>query len=150
MRALAFVPAVVLAVGFGAGSADAQQSRYGQQKAVYHINYDGEEGQRKYKAALQNVKNHLSAVGADNMKISVVMHGPGLGLLRNAKGDHALKAAIDDLKLQNVQFVVCNFTLQRQNIPLSDLYDANAEDVVPSGVAEVAHLQTQGYSYVKP
>ena len=30
------------------------------------------------------------------------------------------------------------------------LYDVDQEDIVPSGVAEIAHLQAEGYSYVKP
>jgi len=32
----------------------------------------------------------------------------------------------------------------------TDLYNVDKEDVVPSGVAEVARLQAMGYSYIKP
>ena len=33
---------------------------------------------------------------------------------------------------------------------LNDLYDVEESDIVPSGVAEVAKLQAEGYSYIKP
>ena len=33
---------------------------------------------------------------------------------------------------------------------MTDLYDVDDEDVVPSGVAEVAKLQLEGYAYIKP
>jgi intracellular sulfur oxidation DsrE/DsrF family protein len=31
-----------------------------------------------------------------------------------------------------------------------DLYDVKAADVVPSGVAQLGTLQSQGYAYIKP
>ncbi|XDZ69645.1 hypothetical protein AB8879_06555 [Alphaproteobacteria bacterium LSUCC0744] len=34
--------------------------------------------------------------------------------------------------------------------PEKDLYDVFEEDIVPSGVAELSHLQMQGYTYIKP
>jgi len=33
---------------------------------------------------------------------------------------------------------------------MEDLYDFSGLDVVPSGVAELVHLQAQGYTYIKP
>ena len=30
------------------------------------------------------------------------------------------------------------------------LYNVDSADIVPSGVAELAHLQAQGYTYIKP
>jgi intracellular sulfur oxidation DsrE/DsrF family protein len=35
-------------------------------------------------------------------------------------------------------------------VKLEDLYDASEADVVPSGVAELARLESMGYSYIKP
>jgi intracellular sulfur oxidation DsrE/DsrF family protein len=31
-----------------------------------------------------------------------------------------------------------------------DLFDVDEEDIVPSGVAELAKLQAMGYTYIKP
>jgi intracellular sulfur oxidation DsrE/DsrF family protein len=32
----------------------------------------------------------------------------------------------------------------------NDLYDVDKADIVPSGVAELAKLQAEGYTYIKP
>ena len=50
---------------------------YGKQKVVYHINGDNPQ---QNKGALNNIQNHINAVGADNMDIRVVMHGNGLAM----------------------------------------------------------------------
>jgi uncharacterized protein len=121
---------------------------YGHQKVVYHVNYDDP---ARHKAALGNIQNHINAVGADNMDIAVVMHGPGLGLLRNANDDADIRGGVDNLKMQGVEFKICNVTVTRGNIDiLNDLYDASPDDLVPSGVAEISHLQSQGYTYLRP
>ena len=122
---------------------------YGKQKVVYHINYDGETG-TSYRAAMNNIQNHINAVGAENLTVKVVLHGDGLGLLMGAKEDDVLQTRIGALKGQNVKFSICNNTLVGRDIALDDLYDAWDEDVVPSGVAELSHLQAQGYTYIKP
>jgi hypothetical protein len=131
-------------------TADASE-RYGKQKVVYHINYDGGPESKKYKGAMRNIQNHINAVGAENMDIKVVLHGNGLGVLMSAKEDDTLQTAVSSLKGQNVSFQVCNNTLKGRKISYSnDLYDVWEEDIVPSGVAELSHLQQQGYTYIKP
>ncbi len=123
-------------------------AEYGEQKVVYHVNYDEP---ARHKAALGNIQNHINAVGADKMDIKVVMHGPGLGLLRNAMNDADIRGGIDTLKMQGVDFNICNVTVTRGNIDITTaLYDAAATDLVPSGVAEISHLQSQGYTYLRP
>ncbi|GGF67089.1 hypothetical protein SAMN05216376_10973 [Mameliella alba] len=129
----------------------AQAEGYGKQKVVYHINYDGGEGNKAYKGAMRNIQNHINAVGAENMEIKVVMHGNGLGLLAAANGDDTMKTTVASLKGQNVAFHVCNNTLKGRNIDYSnDLYDVWEDDIVPSGVAELSKLQQQGFTYIKP
>jgi uncharacterized protein len=121
---------------------------YGKQKAVYHIN--GGDAQQN-QVALRNIQNHINAVGADNMDIKVVMHGAGLNLLINAKENENLRASVDNLKMQNVEFQICNNTIVGRNLDLAkDLYDAKPADVIPSGVAHLSYLQAQGYTYIKP
>ena len=134
------------------GTAFAQSSeRYGTQKVVYHINYNGGPDSKAYRGAMRNIQNHINAVGAENMDIKVVLHGNGLGLLMTAKGDDALQTAVSSLKGQNVSFHVCNNTLKGRKISYeNDLYDTWDEDIVPSGVAELSRLQQMGYTYIKP
>lgn len=133
---------------------------YGKQKAVYHINYDNP---KKQHGALRNIQNHINAVGAENLDLKVVLHGNGLSLLldpesldklkkfKSANADDRMTAKIDNLKNQGVQFNVCANTVRGRKVDLStDLHDVAKKDIVPSGVAELAHLQAQGYTYIKP
>jgi uncharacterized protein len=150
MRAIVALIVGALCAGMFAGAADAAE-RYTKQKVVYHINYNGGEDDKAYLAALRNVRNHIEAVGAKNLDIKVVLHGDGVGLLKSAKSNDPIKTAVVGLKSDNVGFQVCNFTLTGRKIdPAKDLYDVFAEDIVPSGVAELAHLQSKGYAYIKP
>ena len=139
----------LLLAGFG-GPAQATE-RYGKQKVVYHINYNGGEKNRRYRGALRNIQNHINAVGADNLELKVVLHGNGVNLLKEALKDDGLKTRITALKSQNVSFLVCANTLRGRKIDYEkDLFDVFKEDIVPSGVAELARLQLMGYAYIKP
>ncbi len=138
--------------GVFATTSDSQaQERYGKQKVVYHINYNGGEEDKAYRGALRNMQNHINAVGAENMEIKLVLHGNGLGLLAAAKTNEMLQGQVLELKGQNVSVHVCNNTLRGRKISYeNDLFDVFEEDIVPSGVAELSHLQMQGYTYIKP
>jgi hypothetical protein len=133
---------------------------YGKQKVVYHINYDDP---KKQSGALRNIQNHINAVGAENLDLKVVLHGNGLALLlepdsldklkkfKHANADQNMTAKVSNLKGQGVEFQVCNNTVKGRKVNVeSDLYDVSKEDIVPSGVAEVAKLQQEGYAYIKP
>jgi len=149
--ALVSALAGVLAIAVSAGEASAQSERYGKQKVVYHINYDGGDALKKYKGALRNIQNHINAVGAENIDVKVVLHGNGLGLLKSAKEDLTLQGNVSNLKTQNVSFTVCNNTLKGRKISYeNDLFEVFEDDIVPSGVAELSYLQAQGYTYIKP
>ena len=129
------------------------------QKVVYHINYDNPKAQA---GALRNIQNHINAVGAENLDLKIVMHGNGLSMLlepdelanvpkmKHANATPEIQAKIAGLKDQNVSFHVCANTLKGKKISLDQLYDTDESNIVPSGVAEVAHLQAQGYAYIKP
>ena len=134
--------------------------RYGKQNVVYHINYDDP---KKQSGALRNIQNHINAVGAENLDLKVVLHGNGLALLlepealpklkkfKHANADDTMTAKIDNLKGQGIDFNVCANTVRGRKVDVEgDLYNVNKDDIVPSGVAEVARLQAMGYSYVKP
>lgn len=139
--------------------ADAED-RYGKQKVVYHINFDNP---KRQKGALINIQNHINAVGKENLDLKVVLHGNGLALLlepdslpqlkrfKHANADLNMTARVDELKLQGVEFNVCQNTIRGRKVDLAnDMYDVDDQDVVPSGVAEVARLQMMGYAYIKP
>jgi len=132
---------------------------YGKQKVVYHINYDDPKAQA---GALRNIQNHINAVGAENLDLKIVLHGKGLTLLldpdaventklKTGNATDEIQAKITGLKEQGVDVQVCSNTLKGKKIDYeADLYDVDKADIVPSGVAEIAHLQAQGYVYIKP
>jgi len=107
--------------------------------------------------------DHINAVGADNLDVRVVLHGNGLSLLlkpdalknvpkfKAANSTTAMQQKVDSLKMQGVHFNVCANTVKGRKVDIKhDLYDVGNKDVVPSGVAELAHLQQQGFVYLRP
>jgi intracellular sulfur oxidation DsrE/DsrF family protein len=99
---------------------------------------------------LTNVQNHLTVLPEGRFDLRVVMHGPGVNLLRfAARNDPQIAATVDELKLAAVRFEICRITLTRGNIPLSQLYEASEEDVVQSGVGRLGELQAQGFACIK-
>lgn len=147
--AFASLVAFVLLASTVTSSANAEE-RYGKQKVVYHINYPGDEGDKAYLGALKNIQNHINAVGAKNLDLKVVIHGNGIALLQSAKSTGPVQTAVSNLKSQNVNFDVCANTLASKNISQDSLFEVFDEDIVPSGVAELARLQGMGYAYIKP
>jgi intracellular sulfur oxidation DsrE/DsrF family protein len=130
------------------------------QKVVYHVNGDDPKQQT---GALRNIQNHINAVGKENLDLRVVMHGNGVSMvllpeaLDKVKGFKAanaspqMQATIDGLKNQGIQFKVCANTLKGRQVDMTDhLYMVEEADIVPSGVAELGILQSQGYAYIKP
>ena len=149
-KLFAILASLAFVAGAMTGAANANDY-YGKQKVVYHINYNGGEDDKAYRGALRNVQNHINAVGKDNMEIKIVLHGNGVGLLKDAKANEKLQMDVTSLKSQNVVFNVCNNTLVGRNIDYnSDLFEVFEDDIVPSGVAELSRLQMMGYTYIKP
>ena len=115
-------------------------------KVVYHMN----EGVERAPQAIRNIRNHLNA--DPKAKIVVVSHAAGINfLIRDAKdaGGNPFEVAVQDLSARGVEFRVCEYTLKSRNMDKKQMID----DItyVPSGVAEVARLQSQeGYAYLKP
>ena len=129
-------------------NASAFAGDYGKQKVVYHINYDDPKHQS---GAMRNIQNHINAVGVENLELKVVLHGKGVSLLKTANDDATFQSKVINLKDQGVDFQVCNNTLKGRKIDYEmDLFDVEKDDIVPSGVAELARLQSQGYMYIKP
>ena len=101
-------------------------------------------------------------VGAENLDLKVVLHGDGLALLlypeakehtkmKAANATEEMQARVAGLKQQGVQFQICANTVKGRKINAEeDLYDFSEADVVPSGVAQLAILQGEGYAYIKP
>jgi intracellular sulfur oxidation DsrE/DsrF family protein len=114
-------------------------------RTVYHVS-EAEQASR----ALEYIRNHLEADPQSH--IVVVTHAAGVDFLmkgaRTAKGNE-YRGAVEDLELAGVQFRVCEITLRERGLR-RDQFLPEAR-FVPSGVAEIARLQSrEGYAYLKP
>ena len=118
---------------------------YGNQKVVYQLNTSDVDMQVQI---LRNINNHVRAVGADNMDLNVVVFAGGLSALETTKPE--IVSALENLRLQGVDFSICNNTLKARNVDWRTLKDVKETDIVPAGVAELAYLQGKGYIYVRP
>lgn len=115
-------------------------------RAVYHL-ADAEEQPMR---ALRNLKNHLSA--DPEARLKVVALGQGLQFLvldaEDASGN-PYEPFIMELQEAGVAFVACGNTLRALGLQAEDLVPGVV--VVPSGVAEIARLQTrEDYAYLRP
>jgi len=150
-KAAIFALAAMIGLGATAVQAGTANNGYDKQKVVYHIN-----DIHTAKGALRNVKNHLNAVGDENIELIVVTHSSGaFAMVDGAMGKkdkdgkaYDFRDQIAGLANRGVKFQICANTIKGKKIP-KDKINENAE-VIPSGVAQVAHLQQRGYLYVKP
>ncbi len=115
-------------------------------KVVYHLS----DGSAQAARALANIRNHLRA--APDTRIVVVALGDGIKLLLKDATDPTgarFEPAVVALAQQGVQFRICGNTLAAHDIAPTQVI-ATAT-VVPSGVAEIARLQSrEGYAYLRP
>ena len=153
---LSMTKAVVLAtavIGLSVSAAQAGSAKngYDKQKVVYHVN-----NIHTATGALRNAKNHLNAVGDKNVEMIVVTHSSGAFALvegsmgkKNKKGKvYNFTDTVAGLANRGVKFQICANTIRGKKINKNKINE-NAE-IIPSGVAQVAHLQQRGYLYVKP
>ena len=136
MRLLAFVVLLSLFL-----PAEAQPVR-----TVYHLSEGAEQSTR----ALEYIRNHLEA--DPQSRIVVVAHAAGVDFLmkgaRTAKGNE-YRGAVEDLELAGVQFRVCEITLRERGLRREQFLPEVR--FVPSGVAEIARLQSRdGFAYLRP
>ena len=98
---------------------------------------------------MRHIGAHLEATGG-KVEIRVVSFASGVKLFQMAKTDPGLAAGLDKLRARGVRFQLCRNTLKGMGVRPEDLYGVQGADVVPSGVAEIARLQGQGFVYLHP
>jgi intracellular sulfur oxidation DsrE/DsrF family protein len=115
-------------------------------RAVYHFG----EGIPQALRGLQYIRNHLEA--DPNAQIVAVTHAAGVDfLMKGAKTERGneLRGPVEDLDLAGVKFRVCEITLRERNLRRDQFLPL--VEFVPSGVAEIARLQSrEGFAYLRP
>jgi intracellular sulfur oxidation DsrE/DsrF family protein len=122
---------------------------YAFQKVVYQNDGGLPDDRAYFGQLLRNVGAHLDATGG-RVEIRVVSFARGVSLFQMARTDPELAARLDALRARGVRFLVCRNTLRALKLRPEDLYKVAPQDVVPSGVAEIARLQGQGFVYLHP
>jgi intracellular sulfur oxidation DsrE/DsrF family protein len=149
LRLTTLFAATLMIIGWSVRDVDAAPAGYYQdQKAVYHNDGGGPDNTAYFKRMLNSIKNHIEAVGKDHIEIRVVDHSAGVDLFQIAQTDKFLAGQIDYLRAQGVRFLICANTLKERQIDWHTLYGIKEDDIVPSGVAELARLQGMGFVYV--
>ncbi|EIZ84826.1 MAG: hypothetical protein CL858_28340 [Cupriavidus sp.] len=115
---------------------------------VYHNSGGGPDGTAYFEHLLGNLRNHVEAVGKEHVDIRVVSLRDGVALLQSAVDNKDLAGRIDALRAAGVRFLVCANTLRERKIDRGALYGVSEDDIVPSGVAELARLQGMGFDYI--
>jgi intracellular sulfur oxidation DsrE/DsrF family protein len=152
--------AVVIVLGFSSGLALAAPpfdpmtspppaGYYVFQKVVYQNDGGGPDDHAYFQRFLRNISAHIEATDG-KVEIRVVSFAAGVKLFQMAKTDPALAGDLDRLRGKGVRFLVCRNTLRGMGLLPADLYGVQGADIVPSGVAELARLQGQGFAYIHP
>lgn len=100
---------------------------------------------QSFQALLGNIKNLRKAFGPENVEVRVVTYSRGVELLLLKQGEVAGK--VDQLSAEGVIFDACLNTLVAKKVGQTELRPRSV--IIDSGVAELARLQEQGWSYIK-
>jgi intracellular sulfur oxidation DsrE/DsrF family protein len=119
------------------------------QRVVYQNDGGLPDNRAYFVRILHHISAHIAATDGQ-VEIRVVNFASGVTMFQMAKTDNDLRTQIDALRAKGVKFLICRNTLNGMGLKIEDLYAVKAEDVVPSGVAEIARLQGQGFVYIHP
>ena len=119
------------------------------QRVVYQNDGGLPDNHAYFGRILHNIAAHIAATDG-KVEIRVVNFAAGVTMFQLAKADTELRGQIDALRAKGVKFLICRNTLNGMGLKIEDLYAVKPEDVVPSGVAEIARLQGQGFVYIHP
>ena len=119
------------------------------QKVVYQNDGGWPDNKAYFQRLLHHLAAHIAATDG-KVEIRVVDFAAGVQLFVMARDDADLAKSIDSLRSQGVRFLICRNTLHAMKLTPADLYGVKEDDLVPSGVAEIARLQGLGFVYIHP
>lgn len=96
-----------------------------------------------HKALVNQVTNMKKEI--PNAQVAVVCHGPGMTFLLKTNSEYVNK--IEKLKLKDVTFIGCQFTMKQKNIKPEDLVPF--AQTVPYAMVDIVKKQQDGWIYVK-
>lgn len=119
------------------------------QKVVYQNSGGLPDDRAYFLRVLRNIGAHLTATEG-NVEIRLVSFAGGVKVFQQAKTDPDLAQAIDAALAKGVRLLVCRNSMRGMNLTVDDVHGITEDDIVPSGVAEIARLQGTGFVYIHP
>lgn len=119
-------------------------------KVVLHVNFNQESA---LNFVLNNVENIYSyyAKEATSIEIRVVVHGPGLHMLREDTSSVKDRIIAMDADIDGLSFYACTNTRERMATAEGKVPNIMMQaTMVPSGIIEIIELQRGGWTYLKP
>jgi intracellular sulfur oxidation DsrE/DsrF family protein len=114
-------------------------------KTVYHL-----PDEQSATLAMFNISNHLTADPAARIVLVALSRGVKVFAFgaQDATG-RPFAEWVEQLTAKGVEFRICQNSMNAYKLTKADLVDK--VQVVPSGVAEIARLQSrEGYAYIRP
>ena len=147
--AIALAPVIAVAPCLAETPASTAAPYYVFQRVVSQNDGGWPDNHAYFARLLRHIGAHIAATDG-KVEIRVVNFAAGVTLFQMAKTDDDLRAQIDGLRTKGIKFLICRNTMAGMGLKPEDLYGVQPEDVVPSGVAEIARLQGQGFVYLHP
>lgn len=126
----------ILMVGVALTEVKAQESP----KIVMHLQTADTLVHKSLVNQITNMKKEIP-----DAQVAVVCHGPGMDFLLRSKSYYVNK--INALKLSDVSFIGCQFTMKQKNIKPEDLVPF--AQTVPYALVDIVKKQQAGWIYVK-
>jgi intracellular sulfur oxidation DsrE/DsrF family protein len=104
-----------------------------------------DDGAKKWAHVLRNVSNIQDELGRQNVEIEVVVHGDGIGML---KEDTPVANDVLDAMATGVHFVACGRTMKAQKLTPDDM--VKGIDYAGAGLVQLMQRQQQGWIYLRP
>jgi intracellular sulfur oxidation DsrE/DsrF family protein len=102
--------------------------------------------EKKINDVLWNAVNLQKFYGIDNVKIAIVVFGPGMVALYRESSP--VRERIESLMKYEVSFVGCENTMDATQHEEADLIEG--VEFVQAGIAEIVERQLEGWIYVHP
>ena len=116
------------------------------------IHVDDNDPQRMNMALnnVRNIKKYYDSVD-EKVEIEVVAYGPGLHMLRADTSPVIDRIEAMSLEIEGLKFSACGDTHAAMGKHSGNEVELLEQaTMVPSGIAQLIHLQEKGYAYVRP
>jgi intracellular sulfur oxidation DsrE/DsrF family protein len=114
-------------------------------RAVFHLS---DPSRAVVLRGLTNARNAIRALGSEDARFVLVVHGQALAWLRRDEPENLTREASELMATGKVEIRVCARTMEENHWQLGDMLPGLA--AVPSGTLEVLRLEAAGYAYFRP